>query len=82
MSYALYKTFFDYVDSTNNKNGKISKAEMIKACAPDINNNGTMEDNEFRIGTNNAEEWISRLPLTVMDDDEITFDEYLSYVSV
>lgn len=89
-----YKRFFDYVDAMNTKNGKITRAEMIKACTPDINNNNVTDTatyvdssgishsyDEHNIGVNNADKWISKLPSSVMDDQEMTWAEYWSYVS-
>jgi hypothetical protein len=87
-----YKTFFDYVDGMTNKNGKITRSEIVKACTPDINNNGVVdvikhtdthgsvtEQDELDIGERNALHWVSKIPKEI-EDDALTWEEYLRYV--
>jgi hypothetical protein len=86
------KHFFDWVDAQCNKDGFVTIAEMIKACTPDIDNNGqvnvvTYVDSknvthifdELEIGTKNANIWLAKLPTSVMQDQKMSFDEYYAY---
>ena len=88
-----YKHFFDWVDAQCNKDGFVTITEMIKACTPDVDNNGavnvvTYTDSqgtahvfdEHQIGVNNANIWLAKLPTTVFQDTKMTFAEYYVYV--
>jgi len=93
MTRVEYRHFFDWVDSLSNKDGSVTKQEMIKACTPDIDNNGVINTvtyvdshgishvfDEQQIGEKNAQKWLDALPTSVMLDEKMTFDEYYAYV--
>jgi hypothetical protein len=89
-----YKNFFDWVDSQTTKDGFVTVSEIIKACTPDIDNDGTVNVvqyidsngathifDEQSIGENNAQLWINKLPSDVLADAKMSFDEYWAYVN-
>ena len=54
-----YSELFAYMDKDNSN--LISVNELIKACSPDIDNNNTYNEQELRIGKQNAKVWIATI---------------------
>jgi Ca2+-binding EF-hand superfamily protein len=69
------KKYFDWLDSQCNKDGKITKEELKKSMAVDINGDGKIDgERELSLVQRGLNEWIKNAG-NKLDDGEITFDE-------
>ena len=69
-----YTELFAYMDKDNSN--LISVQELVKACSPDIDNNNIYDEQELRIGKQNAKVWIATIlelkPKTLIGSNNIS----------